>query len=504
MGALTSKPYAFVARSWELTSIDTIDIMDAVGSQLMFFVRDENVVRVLPRVFNFFTSVEWITDKARFFYDALRRGRVTYPFFKFRGFFVRICFNFVYSYIQKMSCASQKKASLTFGLSPFVDVHTSLLVRDISFLFSKVSYFLGYEEQRVEDQYNCNYIMNLDDVNIERFDTFLFLFTNPRFEAPPFYLRMRALSRKKKVYFLSLGVFQSFFDYNLGASIVDFLKLVTGKSLFALFFIKRLLAVVIGMSIYQREDYKILLSLLSILREKLISNVILVNLLVSKIASVGLSEVGVRRLTNFKIRAREEFNWLFLLGYNSISCNISKFSFILALAHHGSDMTLVSDMIIPALTPYEQAGLFVNMEGRYLKMSKVLKKSSAYGLTFIHFLWQFFCLKFFMLFLLRSERMNLKYFFSGSRIKFAIVFDVYYYFLQRLSFLLPSSKNEVATLPNRIENIMFGDVFCLRIKLNNTSCVSYHRFYHTFDIFSSNSFSCLLAYRRFRGSAINY
>jgi NADH dehydrogenase/NADH:ubiquinone oxidoreductase subunit G len=115
MGALTSKPYAFIARSWELTPIDTIDIMDAVGSQLMFFVRDENVIRVLPRVFNFFTSVEWITDKARFFYDALRRGRITYPFFKFRGVFVRICLNFVYCYMYKMSSVSQKKASLTFG-----------------------------------------------------------------------------------------------------------------------------------------------------------------------------------------------------------------------------------------------------------------------------------------------------------------------------------------------------------------------------------------------------
>jgi len=161
-------------------------------------------------------------------------------------------------------------------------------------------------------------------------------------------------------------------------------------------------------------------------------------------------------------------------------------------------------MIIPALTPYEQAGLFVNMEGRYLKTSKVLKKSSVYGLTFIHFLWQFFCLNFFMLFLLRTERIYLNYFFSRSRINFAVVFDVYYYFLQRLLFLLPTSKNEVATLPNKIECMMSGDVFWLRIKLNSTSYVSYHRFYHTFDVFSSNSFSCLLAYRRFRSSVINY
>src|SRR4051794_35816193 len=72
MGALTSKPYAFTARPWELRSLESIDFLDAMGSSLRVDVRGLNIMRVLPRV-NEALNEEWLTDKARFSYDAVKR-----------------------------------------------------------------------------------------------------------------------------------------------------------------------------------------------------------------------------------------------------------------------------------------------------------------------------------------------------------------------------------------------------------------------------------------------
>jgi len=507
LGALTSKPYAFVARAWELESIDTIDVMDAVGSHLTFFVRDNSVVRVLPRLINNrFTNVEWITDKARFFYDALRRGRVVYPFIQFRGSFLRVRSVFFYNYLHKMFCVSQRKASVTFGLSPFIDVYAVLLLRDISFLLSKATFFLGHEETRINDEYNSNYIVNVDDVNLEKFDTFLCLYTNPRLEAPLLNLRLRGLSKKRRVYFLTLGVVVSQFinNINLGTSMLDFFKLITGKSFIALFLVQRSIMVLLGMHVYQRKDYQSVLMLLSIMQKRILSNNFLVNLLASKIATVGLCDVGNRKVVNFKVGVKEEYNWLFLLGYNAISVEPAKFTFIASCAHHGSDITAVSDVIVPVLTPYEQIGLFVNMEGRYIKTSKVLKKYSVYASTVIRFLWQFLRLNFFMLFVLRNYSKDKVNFGNESRYFVTSVCDIYTYFLYRFSFFLSNSKLKLIELPNFIAYTNFQDSLRLKIKLDCTLSVSYHRFYYSFDIFTSNSFNCLLAYKRFRSLVINY
>ena len=78
VGALTSKPYAFMARPWELRSTESIDISDAVGSNIRIDSRGTEILRILPR-FNESVNEEWISDKARFGYDGLRYQRLDSP-----------------------------------------------------------------------------------------------------------------------------------------------------------------------------------------------------------------------------------------------------------------------------------------------------------------------------------------------------------------------------------------------------------------------------------------
>lgn len=83
VGALTSKPYTFTARPWETRKIESIDAMDAVGSNIVITTRTGEVLRVLPRV-NEDVNEEWISDKTRFSYDGLKRQRLTSPMIRSR------------------------------------------------------------------------------------------------------------------------------------------------------------------------------------------------------------------------------------------------------------------------------------------------------------------------------------------------------------------------------------------------------------------------------------
>jgi NADH dehydrogenase (ubiquinone) Fe-S protein 1 len=83
VGALTSKPYAFTARSWELKSTDSIDVSDALGASIKVDSRGTEVMRILPRM-NDAVNEEWISDKARYQYDGLKRQRLNVPLVKVR------------------------------------------------------------------------------------------------------------------------------------------------------------------------------------------------------------------------------------------------------------------------------------------------------------------------------------------------------------------------------------------------------------------------------------
>jgi len=84
VGALTSKPYTFIARPWELRTTETIDLSDAVGSNIKVDFKETEVVRVLPRI-NEGLNEEWISDKSRFSFDALKIQRLDTPYFKEKG-----------------------------------------------------------------------------------------------------------------------------------------------------------------------------------------------------------------------------------------------------------------------------------------------------------------------------------------------------------------------------------------------------------------------------------
>lgn len=137
IGALTSKPYAFTARSWELKSYDSIDILDSFCSNIRVDCRNGRILRVLPRSNKNLNEI-WISDKARFSYDSLRLFRLYYPSFKLSKSFIfftwKDFFEVIKDLFYNIKGFYQKNVRFSGVCGPLVDSESIISFRD--FLYS--------------------------------------------------------------------------------------------------------------------------------------------------------------------------------------------------------------------------------------------------------------------------------------------------------------------------------------------------------------------------------
>ncbi|CAF4111208.1 unnamed protein product [Rotaria socialis] len=193
VGALTSKPYAFTARPWELRKTESIDVMDALGSNIVVNTRGGDVLRVIPRI-NEEVNEEWISDKTRFAYDGLKRQRLTAPMLKNRdGFLVPCDWEDALSVVAERIGQAESGAKMAALAGRFCDAEGLITLKD--FMNQ-----LGCETVCVEEPFpnagasidlRSNYLFNGTIVGIEHADLVLLIGTNPRYEAPVLNARIR-------------------------------------------------------------------------------------------------------------------------------------------------------------------------------------------------------------------------------------------------------------------------------------------------------------------------
>ncbi|KAJ2849347.1 ndufs1 NADH-ubiquinone oxidoreductase subunit, partial [Coemansia erecta] len=193
VGALTSKPYAFTARPWELKNTESIDVMDALGSNIRVDSRGEEVMRVIPRT-NDEINEEWISDKARFANDGLKRQRLTTPLVRDGDKFVPA------SWADALQLVADRFRSTSPGhiravAGDLADAESMVALKD---LFNAA----GSENLSIDALNNrstpacgadvrSNYIFNASIANVEDADVVLLVGTNPRHEAPVLNARLR-------------------------------------------------------------------------------------------------------------------------------------------------------------------------------------------------------------------------------------------------------------------------------------------------------------------------
>ena len=204
VGALTSKPYVFEARPWELKKTETIDVMDAVGSNIRVDTYDWEVKRVLP-IINEDINEEWISDKTRYACDGLLNQRLDTPYIKYNNKFEKASWGEVYKIIKsKIENTNNKKICGFVG--DLCNMESSIIFKE--FLDRTIN-TRNYESRSIktfiDSSIRENYIFNSKINGIEEADLILMIGTNPRYEATMINARIRKAFLNNNTKIISLN-----------------------------------------------------------------------------------------------------------------------------------------------------------------------------------------------------------------------------------------------------------------------------------------------------------
>jgi len=379
VGALTSKPYAFTSRPWELKTVDSIDISDAVGSNIRIDFKETEIVRILPRLHEQINE-EWISNKTRFMYDGLKRQRLISPYIKFIN--TLVASNWVDSLsIIKIILESEVFCSKNIvGISGANnDLETLLSFKN--FIHSLGSEKVGFERNlNVDSTYSSNYKFNRNSVEIENSDFCLLIGVNPRYEGSLLNVRLRKRFLEGGFTVASVGapVDLTYPVTHIGLGIKQLYNIFFGSevtNIAKLFFESKTPIIILGSSILERSDSLELQKLFSCLNTKVtFKSLASLNLLQTESNQTGALELGLTRLNNSVIKTAQV---LYLVGIDHYTakellklCNNN--CFVIYQGTNGTALANIADVILPSSTFTEKRGMFMNTEGRVQQTFRVL------------------------------------------------------------------------------------------------------------------------------------
>ncbi|OYW28073.1 MAG: NADH-quinone oxidoreductase subunit G [Caulobacter sp. 12-67-6] len=371
VGALTSKPYAFEARPWELKKTESIDVMDALGSAIRVDSRAAAVLRVLPRV-NEDVNEEWISDKTRYAVDGLQRQRLDRPYVRIGGRLQPATWGQAFAAVaEKIKATAPERIGVIAGdlqdaesLKATKDLFTALGVKNLDARQDGVALGDGPRE---------SWLFNSTIAGIENADVILLVGTNPRVEAPVLNTRLRKqwLAGKVRIGLIGeQGDLTYEYDY-LGAGTKSLSGLAKSKSDFvtALKNAERP-AIIIGQGALTRADSAAVLKAAAGVAKTF--NVVksgwngwnVLHTAASRVAGLDMGFVpGEGGLTAGQMLKPGALDVLFLLGADECETAASD-AFKIYLGTHGDAGAHKADVILPGAAYTEKNGLYVNTEGR--------------------------------------------------------------------------------------------------------------------------------------------
>lgn len=370
VGALTSKPYAFKARPWELRRTETIDVMDAVGSNVRVDARGADVMRVLPRL-NDDINEEWISDKSRFACDGLRTQRLTLPLIKNGSNFVPATWDEALSTIAagfaKVKPQGDEVKAVAGALA---DVESMVALKDLVNRLGSENVTTDVE-QNVDvhgADFRSNYVFNSTIDGIEDADQILLIGTNPRHEAAVLNARIRKVWLRSDLEIAQVGEqFDSTFDVkNLGTDVKALEKALSGAYGKKLAGAKRPL-IIVGSGAAESEDaaaiYKTVGAFVSKNPNFNTEEWNGLNLLHREAARVGALDVGFSTFSEETKKVTPKF--VYLLGADEVNPgDIPKDAFVVYQGHHGETGAALADVILPGAAYTEKSATYINTEGR--------------------------------------------------------------------------------------------------------------------------------------------
>ena len=376
VGALTSKPYVFEARPWELKKTETIDVMDAIGSNIRVDTYDWEVKRVLP-IINEDINEEWISDKTRYACDGLLNQRLDTPFIKYNGKFEKASWEEVYKII-KSKFENTSKEKVCGFVGDLTNMETGYIFKEF---FDRTLESQNYDSRSdnrfLDTRKRENYLFNSTINGIEESDLIFLIGTNPRYEATILNARIRKsyLNNNTKIISLNdLGdltypyesldgktkTLKDIFDGNheISKKIISADKpmIVMGESLLNL-----------GSSKYFFNSIKNFLTQNKKISEEWNS----FNILSCDASTVGNYDLGIINESNNLLEdlQNHKFDIVYLIGQDNLNFD-KKDEFIIYQGSHGDKGAEIADIILPGSAYTEQDGYFTNLEGKIQKAYK--------------------------------------------------------------------------------------------------------------------------------------
>lgn len=373
VGALTSKPYAFRARPWELQHFESVDVLDALGSNIRVDSRGLQVMRIIPRL-NDDINEEWINDKTRFACDGLGTQRLTTPLIRREDKFYPASWEQVLTEVgNTFAKLAPKENEFKVIAGHLVETEALVAMKDLANKLGSDN--LALDQPRGSQpiahgvDIRSNYLFNSKIYGVEEADMILLVGTNPRHEAAGLNARIRKQWLRSDLEIGLVGEpFESTFDFeHLGADAASLKKILSGT------FGKKLQAakrpmIIVGSFAVEHPDAKSIFETVGAFVDKNAANFLSsdwqgYNVLQRAASRAGAYEVGFTIPSPTVAATTPKVVWL--LGADEISeADIPKGAFVVYQGHHGDRGAQLADVILPGAAYTEKAVTYVNTEGR--------------------------------------------------------------------------------------------------------------------------------------------
>jgi len=370
VGALTSKPFAFTARPWELNKTESVDVMDAVGSAIRVDTRGREVMRILPRV-NEEINEEWISDKTRFIWDGLKTQRLDRPYVRKDGRLQPASWAEAFGAI-KAAVAGKSGDRIGAIAGDLASVEEIYALRELMTALGSKNVDCRQDGSVLDPSLGrASYLFNPTIEGIEQADALLIVGSNPRLEAAVLNARIRKRWRMDN---FPIGVIgeegelRYGYEY-LGAGTDTLSGLIDGSVKFAAKLKKaQRPMIIVGQGALSRTDGLAVLSAVSALAEKVgavkadWNGLAVLHTAASRVGGLDLGFVpgeGGKTAADMLVGT----DVLFLLGADEMDFS-KKTAFTVYIGSHGDNAAHVADVILPGATYTEKSGTWVNTEGR--------------------------------------------------------------------------------------------------------------------------------------------
>jgi NADH-quinone oxidoreductase subunit G len=371
VGALTNKPAAFTARSWEFQKTETIDVFDAIGANIRVDVRGNEVMRVLPRL-NEDVNEEWINDKSRFAIDGLKRQRLDRPYIRENGKLRPASWTEAFSVMaEKIRTAAPERIAAVAG--DMADCESMFALRALMLALGSPNMDCRQDGADYDVSTRGAYVMNSGIVGIEEADAVLLIGTNPRHEGTLVNARIRKRWMRGgcRVGMIGAPVDLGYPHKQIGTSPAAIAGLIADTHEFsAILKHARKPMIIVGAGALARPDGAALHRAARELAEAF--NAIRDDWNGFNVLQLAASRVGGLDLgflpqaggssTRGIVSGKMEVVWL--LGADEVDLKNMGNAFVIYQGHHGDKGAHRADVILPGAAYTEKSGIYVNTEGR--------------------------------------------------------------------------------------------------------------------------------------------